>query len=179
MLWPISRPVRTTRLLVLLVLRQPVEHASGDEEDRIIATETIVDDEEIARHAKSEATLGRGPDASRCAEVRLGVARDDAELTESGEVKEYELNPKDCGFELCQAEDLKGSDAPANATLIEKILDGEGGPKRDIVVLNAGAALLMAGEATDLKSACEKSAKAIDSGKAKALLEKVRQFTNA
>ena len=72
-------------------------------------------------------------------------------------------------------EDLTGGDAAANAKIIRDILEGEHGPRRDFVCINAAAALVAAGRATDFRKGALLAAKAIDSGlallKLKALIE--------
>ncbi len=74
--------------------------------------------------------------------------------------------------------DLKGADAATNAAAITGLLAGKHGPYRDIVLLNSGAALLIAGKAADLKAGAALAADAIDSGKAKATLAELVAITN-
>ena len=69
-----------------------------------------------------------------------------------GDVETYDMNPEDYGFEGAHISDLLGDDAPTNAAILRGILDGTvNSTKRDVVVLNAGAALVAAGKADDLK----------------------------
>ncbi len=99
-----------------------------------------------------------------------------AELRE-GAIERYELDPEDLGLPRVSPEDLQAGDAVDNATVLRDILAGEPGPKRDIVVLNAGAALYVAGVAPDLPAGLERAAAAIDSGAARAKLEGLAAFT--
>ena len=69
------------------------------------------------------------------------------------------------------AADLKGGDAAANAAIVGAILDGKPGAPRDVVLLNAGAALFIAGRAGDVRAGIARAAAAIDSGAARKTLE--------
>ena len=93
-----------------------------------------------------------------------------AELKD-GEVLEYILNPEDLGFSLCSMADLKGGDAARNAAIIRGALEGKKGPALDIILLNAGAALYVAGLAPDLKGGVALARKSVDSGAAQHALE--------
>jgi anthranilate phosphoribosyltransferase len=73
--------------------------------------------------------------------------------------------------------DLQGGDRHQNAAIIRAILDGEPGPRRDIVVMNAAAALVAGGRAGDLKEAVRLAAQSIDSGAALAKLERLILFS--
>jgi anthranilate phosphoribosyltransferase len=75
--------------------------------------------------------------------------------------------------------DLKGGDAELNASLTLAVLKGENGPRRDIVLLNAGAALVVAGLAATVKDGMAMAAKAIDGGKAVEKLEALKNMTQA
>ena len=72
---------------------------------------------------------------------------------------------------------MQGGDSETNATIIRGILEGEPGPKRDIVVANAAAALFVSRKAIDLKSAVAMAVESIDSGSARRKLEKLIEFT--
>lgn len=95
-----------------------------------------------------------------------------------GSVREYFMHPSDYGFSCCTAEELRGGDAKENAAMTTAILKGEQGPRRDIVLLNSGAALVAAGKATDFKQSLSLAAEAIDSGAAFKKLEQLKAFTN-
>ncbi|HEX3082276.1 MAG TPA: anthranilate phosphoribosyltransferase [Candidatus Saccharimonadia bacterium] len=86
-------------------------------------------------------------------------------------VKQYELNPAEFGFAKAVTSDLAGGDAARNAEITRAILGGEAGPRRDIVVLNAAAALVAAGKAMDVAAGLALAAEAIDSGRALSVLD--------
>ncbi|MEA3468073.1 MAG: anthranilate phosphoribosyltransferase [Thermodesulfobacteriota bacterium] len=96
-----------------------------------------------------------------------------AELNKS-EVTLYSITPEELGFTRASIDDLKGGvNAGESAEQMRAVLGGEKGPKRDMVLLNSGAALMAAGLCDDLKSGIVKAAETIDSGKA---LEKLNQL---
>jgi len=80
------------------------------------------------------------------------------------------------GLERATLDVLDGGDVAENAAILEKVLKGEAGPRRDIVLLNAAAALVAAGVADDLKEGVARGAEAIDCGHAAATLEGLREF---
>ena len=75
------------------------------------------------------------------------------------------------GFERSELKDLRGGDGEENAEITKKILQGEKGKKRDIVLLNAGAAIYVAGMADSIKEGVKMAEESIDSGKAAKVLE--------
>jgi anthranilate phosphoribosyltransferase len=89
-----------------------------------------------------------------------------------GKVRPERFDPSAHGFVPAPAEALAGGDAGESATIARRILAGEMGPKRDIVILNAGAALVVAGVAEDLDGALGLASDSIDDGKAAATLER-------
>lgn len=93
-----------------------------------------------------------------------------------GAVKTYEVTPEDFGIARTSLEDLKGGDGAENAEITKKILSGETGPKRDITLLNAGAAIYIAGIADSIREGMKLAAESIDSGRAMAVLEKLAQM---
>lgn len=95
-----------------------------------------------------------------------------AELRD-GEIREFTVTPEDAGIDRAREEDLQGGDPDCNAAAIERLLDGETGPFRDIVLLNAGAALVISGLAADIAEGAAKAAAAIDDGRAGATLDKM------
>jgi len=107
-------------------------------------------------------------------EISLAAKTRVTELRE-GWTRTWILDPADYGFELCEAAALKGGDARENAAIVERVLSGERGPKRDVVVLNAAAAILVAGLAEDFAGAVLLAKEAIDSGAAAASLERLRE----
>ncbi|MBQ7507661.1 MAG: anthranilate phosphoribosyltransferase [Lachnospiraceae bacterium] len=95
-----------------------------------------------------------------------------------GWYKTYVLEPEDVGLVRCKKEDLVGGEPAENARILTDILNGEKGPKRDAVLLNAGAALLIGEKAGSMKEGVELAAKLIDSGEAMRTLEKVKEISN-
>jgi anthranilate phosphoribosyltransferase len=105
-------------------------------------------------------------------EVTLTGTTQVAEVIE-GQVTLHTLDPRDLGFTLCRAEDLAGGEPAENAALIRRLLDGEKGPRRDIVVLNAALAIRAGQRAPDLPAAVRLAEAAIDSGAARKKLEQL------
>ena len=91
-------------------------------------------------------------------------------------LKAARVTPEMAGVPRATLSELAGGDALANAAILYEILSGVKGPKRDIVLLNAAAALVAAGVADELKEGVARGAEAIDSGHAKATLEQLRAF---
>lgn len=94
-------------------------------------------------------------------------------------IKDYYLDPVEVGFEYCSEQDLKGGSADDNATILRELLDGKGGPKRDIVLLNASAAIIAAGKATDFKEGIEVAKKSINSGAARQKLNDLCRISHS
>jgi anthranilate phosphoribosyltransferase len=94
-----------------------------------------------------------------------------------GQVRVYELAPEDVGLKRAPLEDLAGGDAQENAAIILAILKGERSCRRDVVLLNAGAALVAAGLADRIGEAVPLAAYAIDSGHALQRLQLLIEFT--
>ncbi len=109
-------------------------------------------------------------------EITLTTKTCVAEL-KNGEIKEYEFNPKDYGFGLCETEDLLGGSPEENAEITKSILSGARGPKRDIVILNTAAAIIVSKKADDFSEAISLAEKSIDSGEANQKLEKLIKLT--
>jgi anthranilate phosphoribosyltransferase len=97
---------------------------------------------------------------------------------EGGVVKTFEVSPEDAGLPLAKAEGLLGGDGTYNANAMNAMLSGEKSAFRDIVLLSASAALVVADKASDLKEGAAIAASSIDSGKAKAALEAMARITN-
>lgn len=95
-----------------------------------------------------------------------------------GRVTEYEIHPETLGLPLASMSALEGGNANKNASITLKVLDGEQGACRDIVVLNAAPALVAAGIAADMKEAILRAAEAIDSGAARNKLTALRDLSN-
>ncbi len=87
---------------------------------------------------------------------------------EGSTIEEYQLHPSDFGLSTAGIEAIAGGDPEANATHLRGIVDGtDSGPKRDVVLANAGAAIYVAGEASSLADGAEAARQAIDSGRAR------------
>ena len=100
-----------------------------------------------------------------------------AELRD-GAVTTFELTPEEAGLKRTTPDELKGGDVEHNAAALRTLLFGRGGAYRDIVTLNAGAALLIAGKARDLKDGVAMALDGIMSGRAKKALETLVAITN-
>jgi anthranilate phosphoribosyltransferase len=98
---------------------------------------------------------------------------------ENGAVRTFEINPEDVGIEKAKPETLRGGDAEANAAALKAVLKGNKGPYRDIAVLNAAAALVVAGKAKNIKDGAAIAATSIDSGEADGRLERLIKVSNA
>ena len=96
-----------------------------------------------------------------------------SQVINGGSVNSYEFNPLDLGITIASIDDLRGGDSKKNADISIKILSGEKGPKRDIVLLNAAAGIVVGGNAKDLKEGFKKAANSIDSGSALDILRKL------
>lgn len=90
----------------------------------------------------------------------------------------YEITPEQFGFTRCKKEDLAGGTPAENAEITKGILNGEKGAKRDAVLMNAGAAIYLAGKANCIREGIELARKILDSGKAREQLEQFVEFSN-
>jgi anthranilate phosphoribosyltransferase len=104
--------------------------------------------------------------------TRVGELRD-------GQVHTYEITPKEFGLQRATLDDISGGDAARNAALIREVLSGKKSACRDVVLLNAAAALVAAGRADHLRDALPLAVDAIDSGAALAKLKALVTFTSA
>jgi len=111
-----------------------------------------------------EITISTGTKASRFSE---------------GKVESMYISPEDFGLQRGTLQDLIGGDKDENARLTVRILQGEKGPKRDVVLMNAAAAIMIAGMTQDLRIAFETAREAIDSGAALKKLEEIRKVSNS
>ena len=94
-----------------------------------------------------------------------------------GTISTYEVNPEDFGLQTAPASALQGGDAEENAQLLLQVLQGEEGPRRDVVLLNAAAAIAAGGGAKTLAEGVEKARQAIDSGRAHETLENLKRLS--
>jgi anthranilate phosphoribosyltransferase len=95
-----------------------------------------------------------------------------------GAIRSFTIAPEDFGIARSDGAALKGGDAASNAQAIRGLFEGVQGPYRDIVLLNAGAALVIAERASDMPSALVLAADALDNGKAKRVLADLVRVTN-
>ena len=112
---------------------------------------------------------GKFDEISICGTSKVSHLRD-------GDVTTFEMTPEEYGFKRATPDAINGGDASENARIILDILEGEHGPKRDIVLLNAGAAFVAAGLDNDLKAGIERAQGSIDSGRAKEKLNSLINF---
>jgi anthranilate phosphoribosyltransferase len=98
-----------------------------------------------------------------------------AELRD-GRVRSYSLTPEDCGLRRASLESISGGDATTNAALTRSVLDGDKSARRDVVLLNASAALLAARRVETVKEGVTLAAESIDSGTAREKLEALARF---
>jgi anthranilate phosphoribosyltransferase len=103
-------------------------------------------------------------------ELTTTTVSDVWDLTE-GSVRTHTLDPGDYGIRNAEPDELVGGDAAANVAIAESMLGGEPGAVRDVVALNAAAALVVAGSAPDLGAGLEQAFTSIEAGKAAAVLE--------
>ena len=98
---------------------------------------------------------------------------------ENGQIRTWVLDPRDLGLALAQPDELRGADPATNAAIARAVLGGETGAPRDVVLLNAGAALVAAGSAMAVAEGMAQAAKSIDSGNATSALERLVAVSNA
>ena len=108
---------------------------------------------------------------SVCAPTRISALTD-------GIIKTYDLSPEQFFSRTADMSDLAGGSPADNAEITFNLLNGEKGPKRNIVLLNAGAALVVAGKAANVKEGIHMAEETIDSGAAADKLQQLIRFTN-
>ena len=97
---------------------------------------------------------------------------------DNGAINTFTFEPESVGIARADARELRGSSPAENAASISSILDGAKGPRRDAVVLNAGFVIAVAGRAGSIQEGVTMAAEAIDSGRARAVLDNLRTITN-
>lgn len=95
-----------------------------------------------------------------------------------GKITESEIDPRNLGFEYCKPRDLKGGEAPENATRLKGLLEGYVSPLRDAVLINAAAALFVSGRARNMEEGLAIGEHAIDQGKALQALKELVRISN-
>ncbi|MBN1832362.1 MAG: anthranilate phosphoribosyltransferase [Deltaproteobacteria bacterium] len=113
---------------------------------------------------------GTFDEISICSPTRVSHLKDE-------NVETFEMTPEQYGFKRANPEEIKGGDAQENARIIRELLDGEKGPKRDMVILNAAAAFVVAGLDEDFSGGIERAEDCIDSGRAREKLNALVDFT--
>lgn len=112
-------------------------------------------------------------------ELTLASASEVAEVSDASPSRIFRITPEEAGLDRSQVREPLGGDAAGNAAILTAIFAGERGPRRDVVLFNAAAALLAAGIAADFKEGVQRAADAIDSGAVRAKVEGLRQFSKA
>jgi len=97
---------------------------------------------------------------------------------ENGAVKMFEISPEEFGLRKVKPEALRGGDAAANAKAVRNVLEGKESAFRDVALLNAAAALVVAGKAKDLKDGLHTAAHSVDSGEAEGRLDRLVAVSN-
>jgi anthranilate phosphoribosyltransferase len=98
---------------------------------------------------------------------------------EGGAIRSFEVSPEDVGLKRVAGEALKGGDAAANAVALQSVLDGKPGAYRDVALLNAAAALVVAGRAKDLKEGMTLGIQSIDGGAAAQRIKRLVAVSNS
>ncbi len=94
-------------------------------------------------------------------------------------IKTYSVSPEDFGFSRTSLENIKGSTSSGNAALVRRILSGAAGPQREVVLMNAAAAIVAGGKAKTLLEGAKLAAEAIDSGRAMERLDQLVKFSQS
>ncbi|MDP6395705.1 MAG: anthranilate phosphoribosyltransferase [Desulfobacterales bacterium] len=113
---------------------------------------------------------GTFDEISICGPTRVSHLKDDS-------IHTFQMTPEVHGFKRAALEEIVGGDAKENARIIRNILDGEKGPKREMVLLNASAAFMTTGLCDNFRDGIEIAMDSIDSGKACKKLDKMIEFT--
>ncbi len=158
LLGPLTNPARASAQVVGVYSADLVEKLAEALSELGLRRALVVH----GRDGLDEITIS-GP--SKIAEVR------------NGNVRVYEVAPEDFGLQRAPLSEIAGSDATQNAAIIRAILDGERSCRRDVVLLNAAAALVAAGHADRIGDAVPLAAYAIDSGHARQRLQLLVEFT--
>lgn len=96
----------------------------------------------------------------------------------NGTVRSFEIRPEDVGFTCCTAEDLKGGDSLVNAEALRAVLRGQPSAYRDVSIFNAGAALVVAGRAKDIREGVALAKQSVDTGAALERLDRLVEVSN-
>ncbi len=159
LLGPLSNPAGTERQLIGVFAKQWIEPLAHV----------------LKELGSSRAWVVHGADGLD--EITTTNATHVAELRD-GEVTTFEISPEVAGLPFADARDLKGGDAEHNAVALRGVLEGKPGAFRDIVLLNAAAALLVAGKVDNLRTGVDLAADTISSGAAVTTLQRLITVTN-
>jgi anthranilate phosphoribosyltransferase len=96
-----------------------------------------------------------------------------------GSIRQFTIDPAQLGLQVATPDDLRGGDPDENAAVIRRVLGGERGPHRDIVVLNAAAGLVVGGAVADIAAGIDLAAAAIDDGRAQSALDALVRVSQA
>jgi anthranilate phosphoribosyltransferase len=97
---------------------------------------------------------------------------------ENGQIRTFDLTPKDFGVDVASINDLKGGDGLANAAALRNVLGGAKNPYRDVSLCNAAAALVVAGKAETLMDGMKIASASLDDGRASAALDRLVMVSN-
>ncbi len=158
-LGPLTNPAGAGRQLI------------GVYDQRLTATVAGVLKELGSKHALVVHGAGGFDEVSTCGPTRVSEIFD-------GEVKTYQLDPTEFGFQRASVRELLGGDAETNADILLGVLEGKRGARRDIVVLNSAAALYVSGLAASVKEGIAMAEDSIDSGKGKRKLDELVRVSN-
>jgi anthranilate phosphoribosyltransferase len=131
--------------------------------------------EVLQKLGSKQALLVHGEDGLD--ELTITTSSKVSHLLETGVVKSFIINPRGLGLPHAQLADLQGGTPEENASMTLAILKGEPGPKRDVVMLNAAAGLLVGGAAADFKEGIRLAGESLDSGRALKVLENLVAFS--
>jgi anthranilate phosphoribosyltransferase len=98
------------------------------------------------------------------------------EVRDAG-TEEWFVEPESLGASIADVDEIRGGTPDENAATVSRVLDGDDGPARDVVVLNAAAAIVVGGGAVDLEAGAERARKAIDSGAAYGVLARLAELS--
>jgi anthranilate phosphoribosyltransferase len=96
-----------------------------------------------------------------------------------GRIETFYITPEDFGFRKAEVQSLSGGDKHENAKILKSLFNGEKGPKRDVVLMNSAAALVVADKARGFADALPMASELIDSGRAAQKLQEIIKVTNA
>jgi anthranilate phosphoribosyltransferase len=170
---PARRRLGRTAFNLLGPLTNPAgarAQVAGVFSEKVVEKVALVLSELDIEHAFVVHGAGGLDEISICGETTVGDVRRNA-------VRMLQITPEDFGLERASLEEIAGGDAARNAELIRAILGGEKGPRRDIVVANASAAIVAGGRAADFLEGAQMAAQSIDSGAASKKLDALIAFT--